>query len=78
MPQVLLVVRHEAPIRNRSATRRAIDHRFSRVFNASDTSSLGMFRKNDVYCVDYSKDDVDHNEGTVVFSDVRLNVIEVS
>ena len=57
MRQVLLVVRHEAPIRNRSATRRAIDHRFSRVFNASDTSSLGMFRKNEVYCVDYSKDD---------------------
>jgi len=51
----------------------------SRVFfNASDTSSLGMFRKNDVYCVDCSKDDVDRNEETVVFSDVRLNMIEVS
>ena len=51
----------------------------SRVFfNASDASCLGMFRKNDVYCVDYSKDDVDRNEGTVVFSDVRLYVIKVS
>ena len=57
--------------------RRAIDHQFSRVFNASDTASLGMFRKDDVYCVDYSKDDVDRNERTVVCSDVRLNVIEV-
>jgi len=51
----------------------------SRVFfNASDASCLGMFRKNDVYCVDYSKDDVDRNEGTVVFSGVRLYVIKVS
>ena len=57
--------------------RRAIDHQFSRVFNASDTASLGMFRENDIYCVDYSKDDVDRNERTVVCSDVRLNVIEV-
>lgn len=57
--------------------RRAIDHQFSRVFNASDTASLGMFRKDDVYGVDYSKDDVDRNERTVVCSDVRLNVVEV-
>jgi len=57
--------------------RRAINHKFSCVFNASDTASLGMFREDDVYCVDYTKDDVDRNEGTVVCSDVPFYVIEV-
>ena len=52
--------------------RRAINHQLSRVFNTSDTASLGMFREDDVYCVDYSKDNVDRNKGTVVCSDVRL------
>ena len=57
--------------------RRAIDHQFSRVFNASDTAGLGVFREDDIYCVDYSKDDVDSNEGTVVCSNVCLYAIEV-
>ena len=57
--------------------RRAINHQLSRVFNTSDTASLGMFREDDIYYVDYSKDDVDSNEGTVVCSNVCLYAIEV-